>query len=124
MQSSNICLIDQPWPGGGGGGGGGGGIVATVPISDGQSHFFKGCPSKDLRISIVVPTTDIGYNDQYGIVFTTFLQMCPYFWFWQVSNYREETHFVTYRVLVPQTDLLVNLLNPQNSLLHRPALRN
>jgi hypothetical protein len=41
-----------------------GGIVAkAVPISEGQSHFIKGCPSKDLRISIVVPPTDAGSND-------------------------------------------------------------
>ena len=39
-------------------------LRGTVPASEGQSHFFKGCPSKDLRISIVVPPTDIGYNDR------------------------------------------------------------
>ena len=33
----------------------------TVPCT---FHFFKGCPSKDLRISIVVPTMDIGYDDR------------------------------------------------------------
>ena len=37
--------------------------MPTVPISEGQSHFFEGCPSKDLRISTDVPPTDVGYND-------------------------------------------------------------
>ena len=36
---------------------------SIVAISEGQSHFFKGCPSKDLRISIVVPPMDFGYTD-------------------------------------------------------------
>ena len=35
----------------------------------GRSHYFKGCPSKDSRISIVVPPTDVGYN---GNVFTLY----------------------------------------------------
>ena len=81
----------------------GGRYLPTVPISEGQSHFFNGCPSKDLRISIVVSPTDVGYNDHnlYGNILTLYEMSlllthkshflcrcaCPYFWFWQVGNY-------------------------------------
>ena len=46
--------------------------MPTVPLSEGQSHFFKGCPSKDLRISIVVPPMDVAIMTIYGNVSTLY----------------------------------------------------
>jgi hypothetical protein len=52
--------------------------ACIVAISEGQSHFLKGCPSKDLRISIVVPPTDVGYNDHIRKCIDL-IWKCPYF---------------------------------------------
>ena len=41
--------------------------VARPFISEGQSHFFKGCPSKDFRISIIVPDFLMPLAPQFGM---------------------------------------------------------
>jgi hypothetical protein len=59
--------------------------------------FIRAVPPK---ISIVVPPTDVGYNDHirksidliwkcpyFDPQIPLLLQMRPYFWFWQVGNY-------------------------------------
>ena len=54
-------------------------VVANCPYFRGTVPLFlRGCPSKDSKISIVVPPTNIGYNDHIWKCID-FIWKCPYF---------------------------------------------